>query len=209
MNKKVVLIVGGLVLVCCLATICILLLLPALGVSLLDNLDFTSSSTFTSGDYQEINVNRDPGSDEVLFESSDLGYSIILPNDWESTETDTAGEFTSPDGDVSINFEAFEDPAFTLISDIDQDFCDSFGEGFRSGLQLDEDEDDKFQFTVFKLNGNIGCQSEGSIFEGITQRYYVFFNSSNDKVYSIFYTAADDGSSAADDAGEVMNTFKF
>jgi len=209
MNKKVVLIVGGLVLVCCLVTICVLLLLPALGVSLLDNLDFSGSSSVTVGDYEQINVNREPGADEKLFTSEELGYTLILPNDWEATETGSTAEFASGDGNIALNFEAFEDPAFSLLDEIDQDFCDSFGEGFRSGLQLDENEQDKFQFKLFSLNGNKGCQSEGSIFEGITQRYYVFFNNETDKVYSIFYTASDDGSDDAETAGEVMNTFKF
>ncbi|KXK27400.1 MAG: hypothetical protein TR69_WS6001000276 [candidate division WS6 bacterium OLB20] len=208
MNKKVVLIVGGLLLVCCLLTLCVMFVLPAVGVSLLENLNFSSSSTVTVGDYEQINVSRDPAADETRYESDDLGYSLILPSDWDVTETSSsAAEFSDPEGSSSINFEAFEDPAFSLITDINQEFCDSFGEGFRSGLQLGADEQDKFQFELFSLNGNVGCRSEGSIFEGITQRYYVFFNDANSKVYSIFYTASDDGSDK--EAGEIMNTFSF
>lgn len=210
-NKKLLIVIVVLLLLCCILPFCggviLFFAAPATLQNLLDSagLDYTITST-TNGN-PTINTNRIVGSDEQDYKNTAFGFSIIIPKTWEVTENTDSVQITPNVGNGAINFEAFEDTSLQTLTTIDKDFCDSFGEGFRSGLGAEADVADQFQFELFTLNGNTGCRSEGSLFEGVFQRYYVFFNNNNKKIYSIFYTET--GGDEKEPLEKALDSFDF
>lgn len=144
---------------------------------------------------------------EEKYSNTDYSFSMIVPDSWEVTSFLNEVEIISDIDGGQINFQALEDPTFVLLEELDQDFCDSFGEGFREGLG-DIESADQFQFELFTLNGNTGCRADGEIVPGVFQRHYIFFNDDTDYIYSLFYTTGDQAVEEPELAG-VMDTFDF
>ncbi|KXK08687.1 MAG: hypothetical protein QY330_00510 [Candidatus Dojkabacteria bacterium] len=212
MSKKVVLLVVGLLLFCCLVSCCLIFSLPLLSPDLAKqlNIETTFDSNFDLSEFglgTNTNTNTTtPSNEEQKFTHATLGFSIIVPKTWQFEEDSTSAVFYSPEEDAFITFEAFSDGETTGRVDVNQTFCDEFGEGFRSGLPAETEGIGYFDFKSFNLNGNAGCRAEGEIF-GQSQKYYVFYNNSNSKYYSIFYTISSEADKAA--VSKYMDTLSF
>lgn len=146
------------------------------------------------------------GENEESYTNPESGVSIIYPKNW--TLNARGGDFTiqSDIDDGKIDFQVVTDPAFNFFEGVDQEFCDSFEQGFREGLG-DIEAASQFDFQIFLLNGNEGCRAEGQLFEGIYQKYYVFFNTDSNLMYTIFYTSSDLTETQA--LSTVMDTFSY
>ncbi|MFQ5493223.1 MAG: hypothetical protein ACE5DX_03630 [Candidatus Dojkabacteria bacterium] len=179
---------------------------PATLQNLADQFGVDYSFNYQLGDQTGTVTSDTPKLDNAtLYTHQSLNFQLSVPNDWETEERGSSVEFIPASGSGSINFEAFDDPSFYVVDQIDREFCDTFGEGFRSGLGVDSTIADQFTFELFTLNGNTGCRAEGSLFEGINQRYYVFFSNEDSQVYSIFFTST--SKSEESELATVMDTF--
>jgi len=146
------------------------------------------------------------GSGEQRYLHDSFNFCILIPETWTTADAEENQVIITPDkGDGNIIFQAFERDEFKDLNEIDESFCNSFGEGFRSALNADAQAVNQFQFAVFELNGNKGCKAEGSLFEGVTQRYYVFFNKTKKDIYAIFYT--ENGGEETQQMQKSMDTF--
>lgn len=206
-NKKPLIIIVLLLLVCCVIPLVIGAVLFVVNKDAFNDLLKNVNVSTNIGGPTLSKFNREPGAEEVRYDNTDLDFTLIHPKDWKVEEDGQKAQFMPPTGTGAINFEAFSDQSFSLLSEVNKEFCDSFERGFVEGLGADEDLAKQFDFVLFDLNGNKGCTAQGSIITGINQKYYVFLNNNKDKVYTIFYTATD--SEEEEQLKSVMDTFDF
>lgn len=208
-SKKTVIIILLILVICMVIAAVIGVGLYLVGKKAEKELDNISNEIEESIDVIEEEID-DPAptaaANEQVYTSSVMEFSIVLPKNWTVNETTDQVEITDENEDT-ITIQTFTDPAFDFLTEVDQAFCDSFGEGFSEGLKQYTTE--TISFEVFTLNGNSGCKADANLnlIADISQKYYVLFNTANNKVYSMFYTTL----SSTDDTALVnaMESFDF
>lgn len=146
-----------------------------------------------------------PDESEIEYVNETYGFAMVVKRLWSINEFDTKVEFKTSDNGT-IRFEAFDDREFSSIEGIDDRFCESFETGFRE--ELPDEIAKQFNFTLLEQNGLKGCVAEGEIEKGIKQKYNVFYNSTSNNIYTLFYTVSTSEPITEGELARSLSTFR-
>lgn len=146
-----------------------------------------------------------PEEDEIDYVNNTYGFKMIVKRMWHVSEFGTKVEFKTANNGQII-FDAFDDSEFASISEIDERFCGSFETGFREAIP-NKEVAERFSFTLLEQNGLKGCEAEGEMEAGFRQKFNVFYNPTNNYVYTVFYTSSDPASE--EELIKSMETFRI
>ncbi len=146
-----------------------------------------------------------PDESEIEYVNETYGFAMVVKRLWSINESGSKVEFKTSDNGT-ISFEAFDDREFSSIEDIDERFCESFETGFREGL-LDETTK-QFNFTLLEQNGLKGCVAEVEITKGFKQKYNIFYNPTNNNIYTLFYSVSTSEPAIEGELAKSLSTFR-
>lgn len=146
-----------------------------------------------------------PDESEIEYVNETYGFAMVVKRLWNVNEFGTKVEFNASDSGQMF-FDAFDDREFSSIGDVDEKFCESFETGFRGGLPADTAK--QFNFTLLEQNGLKGCVAEGEIEKGIKQKYNVFYNPTNNNIYTLFYTVSTSEPTTERELAKSLSTFR-